>query len=76
MNYISLNKLELKCELMINMCYQLNFMSKTEPTVICASNEEFQKCTAVAMWKKKLMYCLQMALHGNKKNVMGHWVLC
>ena len=60
----------------MNMCYQLNFMSKTEPTVICESNEDFQKCTAAAMWKQSLNDYLQMALHGNKKNVMGHWVLC
>ena len=60
----------------MNMCYQLNFMSKTEPTVICASNLDFQKCTAAAIWKKNLIYCLQMALNGNKKNVMEEWVLC
>ena len=41
---------KLKAELMKNMCYHLNFMSRTEPYKVDNSYVDSLKCTVGAMW--------------------------
>ena len=48
---------KLKSELMDNMCYHLNFMSKTEPCKADTSYVDFLKCTVGAMWSLSSQNC-------------------
>ena len=48
---------KLKAELKNIMCYQLNFMSNTEPCKVDVWFVDFLKHTADAMWSLSLEYC-------------------